>query len=603
MTDLQGVSTLQTEAAQSVRVLTTPTGTQSMAGLRLRRWIVAGLNVASYAGAMWIAAIVFGAAGWSALGVLLFVAFGVGVPWLLVGFWNAVIGLWLLHGTRKPMQQVAPFAGSENSLAAITIDTAVLMTLRNEDAARAFLRLRTVKASLDATGFGDRFSYFILSDTNDPDIATAEETATAAWKADLEPQDAQRVTYRRRDMNTGYKAGNLHDFCNRWGSAFELMLPLDADSLMSGEMIVRLVRIMQTHPHLGILQSLVVGMPSKSAFARVFQFGMRHGMRVYTVGQSWWVGDCGPFWGHNALVRIKPFKEDCKLLVLPGKPPLGGYPLSHDQLEATLMRRAGYEVRVLPQEGGSWEETPPTMLDHSERDLRWCQGNMQYIKLLGMPGLKFMSRFQLMWAILMFIGIPALTLMIALVPVAAWQWRGIEDFPSGLAAGLYVAFLLMHLSPKLAGLLDVVLTPGGVARYGGPLRFAVSACIEIVHSFLQGAVSTIRTSIFMIGLAFGQSVSWSGQFRDAHGMSWATGLKSLWPQTLFGIVVCGAMIAVDPEIFLWSLPLSAGYLLAIPFSVLTASPWLGSVFKRWGLCGIPEDFDPPPEIQVIATKA
>jgi membrane glycosyltransferase len=302
------------------------------------------------------------------------------------------------------------------------------------------------------------------------------------------------------------------------------------------------------------------------------------------------------------LVRIKPFKEDCKLPFLPGKPPLGGHPLSHDQVEATLMRRAGYEVRVLPQEGGSWEENPPTMLDYSERDLRWCQGNMQYVKLLGMPGLKFMSRFQLVWAILMFIGIPALTLMIALTPIAAWQWSGIEDFPSNLAAGLYVAFLLLYLSPKIAGLLDAILTPGGVARYGGPLRFAASAFVEIMHSFLQGAVSTIRLSIFMIGLAFGQSVTWSGQSRDAHGMSWATGVKHLWPQTLFGAVVCGAMIAVEPAIFWWSLPLTAGYLLAIPFSVLTASPWLGSVFKRWGLCGIPEDFDPPPEIKAIATK-
>ncbi len=524
-----------------------------MADLRFRRWIVAGLNAASYVGVMWIAAIVVSAGGWSVVAAVLFVAFGIGLPWTLLGFWNAVIGLWLLQGSRNPMQKVAPFADAANSVAALTVETAVLMTLRDEDPARAFLRLRTVKASLDATGLGDQFSYFVLSDTDDRDVAAAEEAAVAAWKAGLGPQNAYRVTYRRRELNTGYKAGNLHDFCSRWGAGYELMLPLDADSLMSGEMIVRLVRIMQAHPHLGILQSLVVGMPSNSAFARVFQFGMRHGMRAYTMGQSWWVGDCGPYWGHNALVRIKPFKEDCQLPTLPGKPPLGGYPLSHDQLEATLMRRAGYEVRVLPQEGCSWEENPPTMLDYSERDLRWCQGNMQYIKLLSMPGLKFMSRFQLVWAILMFIGVPAMTLMIAIAPVAAWQWRSVENFPSGLAAGLYVAFLLMYLSPKIVGLLDAMLTPGSVARYGGPLRFAAGAFIEIVHSFLQGAVSTIRTSIFMIGLAFGQSVSWDGQSRDAHGMSWATGLKNLWPQTLFGIVVCGAMIAVEPAIFWWSL--------------------------------------------------
>ena len=164
------------------------------------------------------------------------------------------------------------------------------------------------------------------------------------------------------------------------------MLPLDADSLMSGEQVVRLARMMQAHPKIGILQSLVVGMPSKSAFARIFQFGMRHGMRSYTMGQAWWVGDCGPFWGHNAVVRIKPFHEQCDLPILPGAPPLGGHVLCHDQVEATLMRRAGYEVRVLPEERGSWEENPPTMLEFARRDVRWCQGNMQYLKLLDLPG-------------------------------------------------------------------------------------------------------------------------------------------------------------------------------------------------------------------------
>ena len=234
------------------------------------------------------------------------------------------------------------------------------------------------------TGEGAQFSYFVLSDTNDPAVAAAEERAVEAWKA-ADP-DRDRIVYRRRSDNTGFKAGNVRDFCERWGKDYALMLPLDADSLMAGPEIVRLVRMMQAHPRIGILQSLVVGMPSSSAFARIFQFGMRHGMRAYTMGQAWWVGDCGPFWGHNALVRIKPFHEQCDLPILPGKPPLGGHVLSHDQVEATLMRRAGYEVRVLPEERGSWEENPPTMLEFAQRDVRWCQGNMQYIKLLEPAG-------------------------------------------------------------------------------------------------------------------------------------------------------------------------------------------------------------------------
>ena len=577
--------------------LSVPTGLQANSELTRRRLIMVVLNVVTWLGMLALAAQILSAGGWTVVDMIMFVCFVFGTPWAVVGFWNSVIGLWLLHVHKDPMGAVAPYAVAGDLPTPITIKTAVFMTLRNEDPARAIRRLRIVKDSIDATGEGAAFSYFVLSDTNKPDVAAAEEAAIAAWKAS--DSDAARIIYRRRTDNKGFKAGNVRDFCDRWGKDFEVMLPLDADSVMSGPTIVRMVRMMQAHPRIGILQSLVVGMPSSSAFARIFQFGMRHGMRSYTMGQSWWVGDCGPFWGHNALVRLKPFMEGCDLPLLPGKPPLGGHVLSHDQVEATLMRRAGYEVRVLPNEMDSWEENPPTMLDFAQRDVRWCQGNMQYIKLIDLPGLYAMSRFQLVWAIMMFIGIPAWTLMIALLPIAAWEGQSVPDYPVGLAIFLYVLFFTMYLMPKIAGLIDAVLTKGAVARYGGPLRFAAATVLELVFSFLQGAVSTIRTSIFMIGLAFGKSVVWGGQSRDAYGISWSTAVRTLWPQTLFGVIVCGALWLIEPTVLWWSLPLTAGYLVAIPFAVLTASPALGRWFQRVGLAGIPEDFAPPPEIRAI----
>jgi membrane glycosyltransferase len=586
------------QAMPAVRLsLTTPAGLQSIDTLTRRRRIVFALNLVTYAALLWAAAEVLGAGGWTVVDVILFICFAAGTPWTVLGFWNALVGLWLLHFHKKSWVEVAPYAVAGDDPTPLRIKTAVFMTVRNEDPQRAIRRLRTVKGSIDATGEGGAFSYFVLSDTSDPVVAALEEEAVAAWKA--ADADSERIVYRRREANTGYKAGNVRDFCARWGKDFALMLPLDADSLMSGDQVVRLARMMQAHPKIGILQSLVVGMPSGSAFARIFQFGMRHGMRSYTMGQAWWVGDCGPFWGHNALVRIKPFHEQCDLPMLPGSPPLGGHVLSHDQVEATLMRRAGYEVRVLPEERGSWEENPPTMLEFARRDVRWCQGNMQYLKLLGTPGLYPMSRFQLVWAILMFVGIPAWTLMIALLPVAAWQAQEIDDFPVTLAIALYVTFFTMYLMPKIAGLLDVMLTRGGVVRYGGWLRFLPGAAIEIAFSFLQGAVSTIRTSIFMVGLLFGKSVVWGGQSRDAQGLSWERAARDLWPQTLFGILVCGALIAIAPAVFWWSLPLTAGYLLAIPFAVVTADPRLGRILQRLGVCGIPEDFDPPPEVSAV----
>lgn len=576
----------------------TPAGLQATATLRARRLLVAGLNLATLAALLWGLAHVLSAGGWSLADGAIFIAFIFGAPWTVLGFWNAVIGLWLLHGVDDGLEQVAPFAAAAEGETPLAIRTAVLMTLRNEVPARAFRRLEVVKQSLDATGQGAWFDYFVLSDSNDPAVAAAEEELAAAFAARLGEQG--RLTYRRRSDNAGYKAGNLRDFCERWGDRYELMLPLDADSVMSGEAILGLARMMQAHPKLGILQSLVVGMPSKSAFARIFQFGMRHGMRPYTMGSAWWIGDCGPFWGHNAMVRIAPFRDHCHLPVVPGGPPLGGPVMSHDQVEATLMRRAGYEVRVLPVEAGSWEENPPTMLEFARRDLRWCLGNLQYLRILDIPGLKLMSRFQLAWAILMFIGLPAWTLMIALLPLKVLEDRGLADYPAGFAASLYVLFFAMYLSPKLAGFADILMTKGGTVRYGGTARFVASSLIEIVFAFLQGAVSTFRTTIFMVGLAFGTArIGWNGQDRDAHALSLATAFAGLWPHLLFGLYIFGTLAVLSPTVLIWSLPLTAGYLLAIPFAMLTAAPALGALFVRSGLCGIPEDFDAPAEIAAI----
>jgi membrane glycosyltransferase len=583
-------------AGSTFSSLTTPAGLQSMAALRRRRAFVIAVNLVTYGAlALWMGAIL-GAGGWTLVDGLLFAGFLIATPWTVLGFWNAALGLWLLHGRRDGMAAVAPYASGRDE--PIRARTAILMTLRNEDPARAFRRLRVVKDSLDATGYGERFRYFVLSDTSLPEIAAAEEAMAAAWRSEV--PDPEAIVYRRRARNTGFKAGNVRDFCEGPGRDFDFMLPLDADSLMAGEAILRLVRVMQAAPKLGILQSLVVGAPSGSAFARVFQFGMRHGMRPYTMGSAWWTAECGPFWGHNALVRIAPFTEHCHLPLLPGKPPLGGHVLSHDQVEAALMRKAGYEVRVLPQEGGSWEENPPTIFEFSARDLRWCQGNMQYLKLVNLPGLRPMSRFQLAWAILMFIGVPAMTGMIALSPLKALE---ADAVPAGAAIGLYLTFLAMYLSPKLAGFVDVALTPGGLERYGGASRFFAGAAIEVAFSFLLGAVTTFRLTLFMIGLLFGRSVVWNGQARDAHGVAWTTALRGLWPVTLFGIAVCGALALLAPQALLWSLPLTAGYLVAVPFAVASASPAFGRWLTARRICAIPEEHEVPAEIAAVRAGA
>ena len=578
--------------------LATPAGLQATNTLLIRRSIVLILNVST-----WLALVMWGASiastgGWTLPKILALACFAAGTPWPVLGFWNACLGLWLLHGVKDPLVSVAPFLSASAAPVPLTLKTAVLMTLRNEDPARALQRLEIVKDSLSARPEGSKFAYFVLSDTDQPEIAEAERAGVEAWRA--RDRSGAQIIYRRRAGNTGYKAGNIAEFCEAHGHDFDLMLPLDADSLMTGAAIVDLVRIMQAHPKLGLLQSLAVGTPSSSAFARIFQFGMRLGMRTYTMGQAWWTADCGPYWGHNAVVRIAPFAQHCVLPVLPGQPPFGGHILSHDQVEAALMRKAGFEVRVMPVEGGSYEDNPPDALEFIRRDQRWCQGNMQYAGLLGLSGLQPMSRFQLLWAMLMFIGVPAWTVLLALSPVVAWQFTSTGDFPAASAKALYVTFLLFYLAPKIAGFTDAVLTPGEVRRFGGPVKFVIGAVLELVFSFLLGAISAVRTSIFMIGLLVGKSVIWSGQSRDTQGIGWWQAARALWPQMALGLYVCGGLAIVSYPTLLWSLPLTAGYLLCVPFTVLTASPGFGRLLRQMGIAGIPEDFDPPLEIATLA---
>ncbi len=565
----------------------TPAGLQSARSLTLRRVFVAGLNLASLALLSWGLIAIFGAGGWTPADITIFVCFLFGAPWTVMGFWNAIIGLSLLHAARDGLAATSPFMGAATSDAPVRTKTAVCMFLRNEDPERALQRLIETKRSIDATGYGERYDVFVLSDTDEDEFIVAEVEAFEKYCTLLGPN----AVYRRRERNTGFKAGNIRDFLHRWGGAYEFFLPLDSDSLMAGEDVLRLSRVMQAYPRLGILQSLVVGTPATSAFARIFQFGMRHGMRSFTMGAAWWHGDCGPYWGHNALIRIAPFRSKCALPTLPGKGSLSGHILSHDQVEAALMRRAGYEVRVLPTEGGSWEDNPPTLFDFTRRDLRWCQGNMQYWRLLGLKGLKPMSRFQIFAAIAMYFGAPAWMLMTSAAAFKLFE-ADFMDVNFAFAVSMFFIMFAVSLFPKIAGWIDIALRKGGTAEYGGRIRFALGAFVETLFSFMLAPVVAFRVTMFMIGLVFGKSVQWSGQQRDAYQLSWGTALRGLWPQTFFGLGLTLLIASGAPNALPWAAPVLLGLTLSIPFAVMTSSPSFGRWAERVKLCATPDEITP-----------
>jgi membrane glycosyltransferase len=536
---------------------------------------------------------------------IMLAGFLLATPWTVLGFWNAVIGMMLLHGFGNPSRSVYPFyrEGRDSTPRMLASRTALTVFLRNEDPAPIFARLEAIWKSLGSTGLDRHFRIFLLSDTSDLRIAQAEENAFERLAAVIEDAGGNRPIYRRRSANTGFKAGNIQDFLEHHGRDYDFFLPLDSDSVMAGDVIVKLAAAMERHPEIGILQTLVVGMPAESGFARMFQFGMRHGMRSFTMGSAWWTADCGAYWGHNALIRTSAFLEHCRLPVLPGAPPLGGHILSHDQLEAAFMRRGGCEVRVLPIETRSFEANPPTLPDFAGRDLRWCQGNMQYWRFLFEPGLKPVSRFQVLQAILMYMAPPA---WIAMTFAAIWKGTtsGFTLAEAQLGFWLFISIFLLSIFPKIAGVLDVILTRGAIKRYGGVMRFGASVLIELVASMLMAPIIAVYVSIFLFGLLFGRSVTWSGQNRDRLGVSLTSAIKAMGLQTIIGLTLAiiiyreGGLAAA-----LWALPFVGGLCVAIPFTMFTASTFFGRWSARLGLFAIPEESHMPRVLSRIVPNA
>jgi membrane glycosyltransferase len=577
-----------------------PEGT---ATLTRRRALFAGLVAATMLALLWLAAIAVPPHSLGAISFL--VLFAITLPWSSIGFWNAFIGFCIVRLSRDPAVTVNPLAASIRGDEPITASTAILMCIRNESPEPVARNLQPLLEGLVAANVAGKFHVYVLSDSSFPDVI-AEETAlveafTAKW------QGVIAVTYRRREINTAFKSGNIRDFCDRWGANHDFALTLDADSFMPADAVLRLVRIAQANPTLGILQTLIIGMPSVSVFARVFQFGMRLGMRSYTLGSAWWQGDCGPYWGHNAIIRLAPFIAHCHMPVLPGNGPLSGYVLSHDQVEAVMMRRAGYEVRVLPVEGMSFEENPPTLMEFGRRDLRWLQGNMQYCQLLGMPGLKLISRIQLMLAIQMYLGSPAWMAMTAMGTVLL----ALSDTPAqhiaveaGVGTLLFVIVMLMTFAPKIASIIDVMLTPSLRRSYGGTLVFAANIAIETLFMMLLAPLIALSHTTFMTKLLiFRRGGSWTSQTRQSHAVPWSMAFRAMWPQTVAGIVVLTIVALKAPHDFGFALMGAAGLVLAPAFAVVTASPWLGRLFARIGICHLPEERNVPAALAPLRLPA
>jgi membrane glycosyltransferase len=501
--------------------------------------------------------------------------------WVGVGCATATMGVWaLFRGDRFAPTLVSPHAPIDPAAR-----TALVMPICNEDIVEVFTGLRATCESLAATGAMKLFDVFVLSDTADPALRAAEERAWARLRAMLgetEGAEGGRLFYRWRKRRTKRKSGNLADFCRRWGRGYRYMVVLDADSTMSGDTLVRLVRLMEQHPRAGIIQTLPQIARPGTLHARAQQFASRVSGRLFALGMAWWQLGDAHYWGHNAILRVQPFMQHCGLARLPGRGALAGEILSHDFVEAALMGRAGYEVWLAPQLDGSWEQSPSNLLDELQRDRRWCQGNLQNIRLVAEPGWRAAHRVMFSVGALSYFVAPLWLIFITLG--LAGGGPGAGDAP------LWLLTLAMLLLPRALGVW-VIVRRGEAAAFGGVLRLTGGALFELLLSSLQAPLRMLAHCVYVLGALTGLRLEWKSPPRGDNALGWADASRRIGTLVLlplivgYGVVRRAAAVALTPML----LPLT----LAVPFTVLTGHPSAGRAVARLGLLRTPEESQPP----------
>jgi membrane glycosyltransferase len=537
------------------------------------------------------------------------VLFAVNFGWIALAFWTACVGLCVLLARPRSIGAGSSAHGA-NPLAA---RVAVLMPTYNEDPRRVFAAVETVFREVAATGELANFEFFVLSDTTDPDVWIAEETA---WNTVRRRLDATgRLFYRRRYANTERKAGNIADFCRRWGGRYEFMLVLDADSVMSGATVVQLARRIAANPEVGILQTVPGLVNRHTLFARAQQFATALYGPVLASGYAWWFGPDSNYWGHNAIIRVAAFAAHAGMPVLPGAPPFGGHILSHDFIEAALMRRAGWRVWLLPELAGSYEESPPSLLDHAQRDRRWCQGNLQHAAVLGAAGLHPLSRFHLLNGIMSYLASPLWFVFILTGLVAAVQAKlelPVYFFPERtpypiwhvmdpeLAASLLGLTMTVLLAPKLLGWLAVASSGEQARRYGGRGRALLGVLAETVYSALSAPAQMLLQTRFVWEVVAGRDSGWRTQARDDRGLPFAACWSKHRHHATVGALLAAAAWYVYPGLLAWMLPALLGMLVAAPVTWLGSRAGAGAATRRLGLFTTPEEFEPPEVLRRLA---
>jgi len=519
--------------------------------------------------------------GWEAVTIVLSVLLG---GWLAFGFISASAGFVATFSDRPapPRPRAAPCGR-----------TAILLPTYNEDPGLILAAVEAMAEALQPVGLAGACDFFVLSDTRDRDIARAEATGVLRLRARL--TDGPMIYYRRRAQNVDRKAGNIGDWVETQGGAYDYMLVLDADSLMSGETVAELIAEMDADPELGLLQTAPGIINAVTPFARLQQFANRLYGPIFARGQQWWSGTEGNYWGHNAIIRVAAFAACARLPHLPGSRPFGGHIMSHDFVEAALLRRAGWAVRMITSLPGSYEEGPPTLLDSAARDRRWCQGNLQHARILAAAGLHWVSRLHLVCGIMAYL---APVLWLALVVVGSLVWPA-EHIQAGSAAYrqiivLFASSLALLAAPKLMALLLALRAPDVRRGFGGSVLLIMGVVVESVASMLTTPVTMVMQSVAVIDVLIGRDSGWSAQHREGVELRGRDAWRAHGGHVLLGLVGAVGAFFVSKDFLLWTSPVFLSLALSAILSLHSSRPLRERQPGQRRLFQIPEDAAPPP---------
>jgi membrane glycosyltransferase len=547
--------------------------------------------------------------GWSASSTVLLVLFVILFWFIAIGCMHGLYGFVLrMFGDDRCITRLKEYRGQ--SIAGIS--TAIVFPVYNEDVVRVCEGLRATYESLEKTGQLERFDFFILSDSTNPDKWIEEERY---WYNLVHELDALgRIHYRRRLNNESRKSGNVRDFLNAWGRRYRYFMVCDADSVMRGETLVDLVKLMESHPTVGLIQTVPATVNADSLFGRIQQFANRLYAPLFIAGLNYWALDLGNYWGHNAIIRTEPFMQFCDLPQLPGRKPFGGQILSHDFVEAALMLRENWEIWFAYDLEGSYEEAPQSMIDNAQRERRWCQGNLQHGLVLFAKGLRGVSRLHLILGICGYLAGPLWLAFLITFNWICWfhKHTGLSDITvraftrylsnfSGTAHALLIFIICMVaiMLPKALALIDLSYDSERRRAFGGLTRATTSVFCETIFSTLHAPLLMLWHTRFVVSNLLGVSVGWWPQKRAAGGTPWTYAIQRHWGHTLIGLVWGGFMWWLGPSLFWWFTPVLAGMVLSIPLSVFTSRRNLGARARKMGLFLTPEEIAPPPELVAL----